>query len=87
MVGCGERGEPRGGDPAGDIDAAEITLALGPDGSLTLLVDGEDAAAVTSALEAAASELERRGRERFPSFVARAERLPEAGWVLTVDPL
>jgi hypothetical protein len=72
--------------PAG-LEASEITLAVGLDGSRTLLADGEEPRPTTPALEQAAAELERRGQARAASFVARAERLGSATWVLTVDPL
>jgi hypothetical protein len=69
------------------VEASEVTVAVTPDGVRTGLVDGTEIEASTGALDAALDELERRGRERFRSFVARAERGPEGRWELTVDPL
>jgi hypothetical protein len=68
-----------------DVDAAELSLAIAPDGERTLIVDGEEAVPV-GALAEAARELESRGRERHAAFVARATR-SSGGWALTVDPL
>lgn len=70
--------------PSG-ISSLEVVLA--PDGDRSVLVEGEEAVAVDPAWEAAAEELERRGRERFQSFVARADRVGEDRWELIVDPL
>ena len=72
--------------PAG-IDANEITLAVAPDGARTVLVDGVEEAAAPPGLDAALAELERRGRERYGAFAARAERIGPGSWTLTVDPL
>ena len=63
----------------------ELAVALAPDGSRTVLADGEEVDG-EPVLQRAAAELERRGLERFPAFVARAVR-SAAGWELTVDPL
>jgi hypothetical protein len=63
----------------------ELSLAVAPDGGRVVLVDGEEIV-VDGSLEQAALELERRGRARFPAFVARAVR-STAGWEVTVDPL
>jgi hypothetical protein len=63
----------------------ELAVAVAPDGNRTVLVDGEEAGA-SAGVEQAVLELERRGRERFPAFVARAVR-GSAGWELTIDPL
>jgi hypothetical protein len=65
--------------------AAEIAVAVGPDGARTVLVDGEEADDAPEVAQAA-DELERRGRERHRAFVARASRTA-AGWTLTIDPL
>jgi hypothetical protein len=69
------------------LPADALVLAVGPDGERLLFADGEEQENPSAALAAAAAELERRGRERYPSFVARAERLAPGFWVLTVDPL
>ena len=68
-----------------DVDATEIALAIPPGGEPTLLVDGEEAD-LDGPYAAAALELDRRGRERHTTFVARATRAT-GGWELTIDPL
>jgi hypothetical protein len=67
------------------ISLLEVVVA--PDGHVSVLLDGEEAVAVDPAWQGAAQELERRGRERFQSFVARADRVEERRWDLTIDPL
>lgn len=63
----------------------EVAVAVAPDGGRTLLVDGEEIDS-DGRLEQVALALEAHGRERFPTFVARAVQ-STAGWELTVDPL
>lgn len=67
------------------ISSLEVVVV--PDGDRAVLVDGEETVAVDPAWGEAVEELERRGRERFQSFVARADRVVEDRWELTVDPL
>jgi hypothetical protein len=70
------------------LAAGRIELAVAPDGESTLLLDGEIAAGdLSEPVRQAAVELERRGRARFQSFVARADRVEEGRWELTIDPL
>jgi hypothetical protein len=69
------------------LEADTITLAVSPDGSSVLLVDGEEETSDSAELEAAAAELRRHGRLRAPAFAARAERIGPGCWTLTVDPL
>jgi hypothetical protein len=69
------------------LAADEVTLAVGPDGSTTLLVDGEEPASVSAELATAAEVLGRQGRARSEAFVARAERAGSGRWTVTVDPL
>jgi hypothetical protein len=69
------------------VDATEIVVALGPEGSATLLVDGEEEGAPASAVAAAARELERVGSERYDSFVVRARRVAGDRFAVSVDPL
>jgi hypothetical protein len=52
------------------------------------LVDGEILADAPTGMTAdALEEVERLGAERFQAFVARADRLEDGRWELTVDPL
>ena len=68
--------------------AESLEVARPPDGDATFLVDGEEVIGLLDAdLRAAQDELERRGRARFQSFVARADRLDDDRWELTIDPL
>jgi hypothetical protein len=73
--------------PAG-IEALSLEIAVPPEGETMAIVDGEiladDPSGVTS--EAFAT-LEQLGAERFQAFVARADRLEDGRWELTVDPL
>lgn len=70
-----------------DLVAFEITVAIPPDGERLVLVDGEERERLDGALAAAADELERRGRERYETFVVRAERRSGERWEVVVDPL
>jgi hypothetical protein len=70
------------------LAAARIELAVPPDGEVEVLLDGELATgALPEPEQEAIAELERRGRARFQSFVARADRVGEGRWELTIDPL
>ena len=69
------------------LEAEEVMFAVGPDGSTTLLVDGEEPEVVTPELEATIAELEQHGSARASAFVVRAERIGPGRWLLTVDPL
>jgi hypothetical protein len=66
---------------------SRLEVVVSPEGDVTVLVDGEDTPSGAPHLEGAASEVERRGRERFQAFVARADRVGEDRWELTIDPL
>jgi hypothetical protein len=73
--------------PAG-IDALALELAVPPEGETMYLVDGdvlaeEPAGAVADGF----AELGRLGADRFQAFVARADRLEDGRWEMTVDPL
>lgn len=73
--------------PAG-IDAMSLEVAVPPDGEAALLVDGEMVADVVEGPEGEAfRELERLGEARFQAFVARADRVDDGRWELTIDPL
>ena len=59
-----------------------------PDGETMYLVDGEILAdAPMGSVAAAFGRLEELGAGRFQAFVARADRLEDGRWELTVDPL
>lgn len=65
-----------------------LEVAVPPEGDRSVLLDGEPVAdPVGGALAAAVAELERRGRERFQSFVARADKVEGERWELVIDPL
>jgi hypothetical protein len=66
---------------------SRLEVVVAPAGDVSVLVDGDDEVALGPDLERAARELERRGRERFQAFVARADRVGEDRWELTIDPL
>lgn len=67
-------------------DTVEVIVA--PDGERTALVDGEAVTGlVEPAVDLALRELEQRGRLRFQAFVARADKVDDDRWQLTVDPL
>lgn len=71
-----------------EADALSLEVAVPPEGETMYLVDGEILAEPpTGAAADAFAELERRGAERFEAFVARADRLEDGRWELTVDPL
>jgi hypothetical protein len=73
--------------PAG-VDAASLETAVPPEGETMYLMDGEILSEPPEGPAAdALAELERRGAERFQAFVARADRLEDGRWELTVDPL
>ncbi len=73
--------------PAG-LPATSLELALAPDGAVELRADGEIVDPALSPLFAeGAAELERHGRAKFQFFVARADKVAEGSWQLTVDPL
>ena len=67
---------------------SSLELAVSPDGERSASADGApvEGPADVAVLHALA-ELERRGRERFQSFAARADRLRDGRWEITVDPL
>jgi hypothetical protein len=70
-----------------ELEAEEITLAVSPDGTSMLLVDGQEPEVLTPELAQAAAELRRCGSLRFAAFAVRAERIGPARWSLTIDPL
>jgi hypothetical protein len=73
--------------PAG-LPAASLELAVAPDGAVELRADGDIVDPGLSPLFAeAAAELERHGRAKFQFFVARADKVAEGSWQLTMDPL
>ncbi len=73
--------------PSG-VGAFSLEAAVPPEGETMYLVDGEILAeAPPGAAGEALAELEQLGAERFQAFVARADRLEDGRWELTVDPL
>ena len=73
--------------PAG-FPATQVEVVVAPDGALEARADGEPIDPSLSGLFAdAVAELERRGRDRFESFVVRADKVGGTAWQLTVDPL
>ncbi|HJS69878.1 MAG TPA: hypothetical protein VJ744_03670 [Gaiellaceae bacterium] len=70
------------------ISAMSLEVAVPPDGETMLLVDGEMVTEVPEGPEGEAlATLESRGAARFQAFVARADRVEDGRWELTVDPL
>jgi hypothetical protein len=73
---------------AGGVSALSLELAIPPEGEAMYLVDGEIQGEPPAGAEGEAFErLEELGSERFQAFVARADRLEDGRWELTVDPL
>jgi hypothetical protein len=72
-----------------DVPAQTLEVAIPPEGAERMvIVDGEILGEEPVGLVGdAVSELERRGRERFQAFVARADRVEDGRWDLTIDPL
>jgi hypothetical protein len=68
------------------LAAREITVAVGPEGERTLLVDGKEPDDLDPPTLEAAEAIEALARPRHGSFVARAVRGGGA-WKLTIDPL
>ena len=72
----------------GGGDAVALEAAVPPDGEAMYIVDGDMLAeAPEGPVADALAELERIGADRFQAFVARADRLEDGRWELTVDPL
>jgi hypothetical protein len=70
------------------IAAMSLEVAVPPDGETTLLIDGEIVAEAPDGPEGdALATLESLGAARFQAFVARADRVEDGRWELTVDPL
>jgi hypothetical protein len=73
---------------AAGVQALTLEAAVPPEGETMYLVDGDILAEPPEGPAAEAlAELERLGAERFQAFVARADRLEDGRWELTVDPL
>ena len=71
-----------------DLTASSVEVVRTPDGELQAQVDGEPIDPAENPVHAdAVAELDRRGRERFESFVVRADRGVGGSWQVTVDPL
>ena len=70
------------------LGATSLEVAVAPDGERSARVDGEELVDDPGEkVERALAEVERRGRDRFQSFVARADKVGGARWDLTIDPL
>jgi hypothetical protein len=75
------------GLPAG-FPASSLEVVVTPDGERAVTADGgEIPPSLEPLYEDAVAELERRGRERFQSFVVRADKVGDERWQLTIDPL
>ncbi len=73
--------------PAG-LPASSLELVRTPEGEVQARADGDEIdAAVSPLFVEAVEELERRGRARFESFYARADKDVGGSWQLTIDPL
>ena len=73
--------------PSG-LAALALEVAVPPDGEPMYLVDGEIQGEPPGGAEGEAfGVLEELGAGRFQAFVARADRLEDGRWELTVDPL
>ncbi len=86
----GARRQPEGDeiDLPDDLTATELQVVRTPDGEFETSADGEPVdPADEERYEPAFAMLERRGRARFESFVARADRAEGGRWRVTVDPL
>ena len=71
----------------GGIDAVSLEVAVPPQGERMLFADGEMVDEPAGSDARAFDEIERAGRARFQAFVARADRVEDGRWELTVDPL
>jgi hypothetical protein len=73
---------------AENVDGTSLEVAVPPEGETMYLIDGEILAeAPTGSVAGAFGRLEELGAGRFQAFVARADRLEDGRWELTVDPL
>ena len=71
----------------GGIDAFSLEVAVPPEGERMLFTDGELVEEPAGSEAQAFEEIEHAGRARFQAFVARADRVEDGRWELTVDPL
>ncbi len=86
----GARRQPAGDaiDLPEDLPATQLQVVRAPDGEFETSADGEPIDPADQELyEPALAVLERRGRARFESFVARADKAEGGRWRVTVDPL
>ncbi|MGH3037763.1 MAG: hypothetical protein ACRDMU_11335 [Gaiellaceae bacterium] len=74
-------------DLPGGIDAVSLEVAVPPEGDRMLFADGELVEEPAGGGARAFEDIERAGRARFQAFVARADRVEDGRWELTVDPL
>ncbi len=70
------------------LHASSLEIACPPGDDRSVFVDGQFASEPFDAdIAKAVQTLERLGRERFESFVARADKVEADRWELTIDPL
>jgi len=70
------------------IAATSLEVAVPPGGETTLIVDGEIVGEAPDGPEGEAlATLESLGAARFQAFAARADRVEDGRWELTIDPL
>ena len=70
------------------IKETALQVVVDPGEQTLTFVGGEAAAGfLDPAVAEALQELERRGRERFQAFVARADKVNGGRWAITIDPL
>jgi hypothetical protein len=70
------------------LPASSLEVVRPPGGEVEVTADGEPLDPALSPLfEEVVAELERRGRERFESFVVRADKVGDGSWQLTIDAL
>jgi hypothetical protein len=73
--------------PAG-VGSVSLEVAVPPEGEAMYIADGEILTEEPAGLSGEAfARLEQIGAGRFQAFVARADRLEDGRWELTVDPL
>jgi hypothetical protein len=68
--------------------AERLEVVVSPEGERTAAVDGAQVEGwIDPGLAEALGDIERRGRNRFEAFAARADKLGGDRWELRIDPL